>query len=419
MTRITFYLLVPFLMVQLSQAQTSQLQKLVQEALKNNPGLQARSSMVKAREARVPSQGALPDPMITFGLMNLPLNTFVFDQEPMTGKQLAFSQAIPFPGKLGLKEKMAEQDARLARFQFEDVRLKLIFQVKQAYFDLNYIDRALEVTQKNQEILQNFIEVAQTKYSVGKGIQQDVLKAQVEFAKFYDKIITLKDKREGINARLNALLNRSANTPFPDTEALLYKPLKVEFDSLMNIALKNNPILNGYATRVQKSDFKNRLAKKNYMPDFNVMVAYTQRDVLSSGMGGIDYVSGIIGLKIPLYFWKKQRKDVESSYYEKESNTQALENIRNTVLSRLSDAYQSMEKEAELIDLYQTTIIPQSSQALNSAISSYQTDKVDFLTLLNNLMVLFNYEKEYYRILSSYYKDIAQLEYLTGSTLTN
>ena len=37
--------------------------------------------------------------------------------------------------------------------------------------------------------MEQFVSIAETKYSVGKGIQQDVLKAQVELSKIMDDLI--------------------------------------------------------------------------------------------------------------------------------------------------------------------------------------------------------------------------------------
>ncbi len=398
-------------------AQEVHLQPLVEEALKNNPSLKERQSKVEAVRARVPAVGTLPDPMLSFSLMNLPTNTFVFDQEPMSGKQLAFSQPVPFPGKLGLKSDIMAVNANVAEQDLQNTELNIILNVKQIYFNIFFLDRAIDVTKKNQNVLQNFIQIAETKYTVGKGIQQDVLKAQVEYAKFYEKLIALQEKRDGVVAKLNALLNRPAETPLGPTADIDFKPLDLNPDSLKQWTLNQNPMLLASQLNVERSSLKIKLARKNYLPDFNFMIAYTQRDVLANGSGGIDYLSASVGLKIPLYFWKKQRNEVQSTTFERMQYQERLNDVRNRLLASLQDALQSAQKQADLVELYKNTIIPQASQALSSAISGYQTDKVDFLTLLNNLMVLFNYEKDYYKLVSRYYQDVAKIEYLTGKQL--
>ncbi len=411
------FIMILLVLLSFTFAQHQQLQVLIDQALKNNPALKARGHQSKAARALVESSGALPDPTVGFGLMNLPVNSFAFDQEPMTGKQITFNQTVPFPGKLGLKKTIARLQADKTIDMQKETKLKIIYQVKTLYFKIFDLDRAIEVTEKNQIVLKNFIQIAQTRYTVGRGLQQDVLKAQVEYARFFDQLISLKEKREALTTQLNAVLNQPPNQNLAKTFIWEFKPLTVELDTLQFWLLKENPILLAWQKSIAQSNVKIHLAKKNFLPDFNVTLAYTQRDVLQSGMGGIDYFSAALGLKIPLYFWKKQKNELQASRFKKEQTSQQMFDVKNQLLSALQDAYQRANKKAELIELYKSTIIPQGSQALNSAIAAYQNDKVDFLTLLNNLMVLFKYERSFYSLISEYYQQLAKIEYLSGKQI--
>ena len=90
------------------RAETLALQDAIAMALQNNPGLAAMQARAGAMAA-IPSQaGALPDPMLSLNAMNFPTDTFDRDQEPMTQLQIGIEQALPFPGKLDLKERAAE-----------------------------------------------------------------------------------------------------------------------------------------------------------------------------------------------------------------------------------------------------------------------------------------------------------------------
>jgi cobalt-zinc-cadmium efflux system outer membrane protein len=93
--------------------------------------------------------------------------------------------------------------------------------------------------------------------------------------------------------------------------------------------------------------------------------------------------------------------------------------VVNQVYFELENKLTSIEKNAKLVELFKTGIIPQASQSLESAMTGYQTDKVDFLTLINNQITLFNYELEYYRVISDYNKDLASLEYIAGIQVTS
>jgi outer membrane protein TolC len=165
---------------------------------------------------------------------------------------------------------------------------------------------------------------------------------------------------------------------------------------------------------VNQSAGKVRLAKKEYLPNFSLGVAYSQRETLQSGMGGVDFFSGMFSMNLPLYFWRKQNKKVEENQFAKISSQEKYDDVKNQVYSELDKVLNDMEKNKRLVELFQTGIIPQASQSIKSAISGYQTDKVDFLTLLSNQINLFNFEQDYYRVLSDYYISIAKLEAAVG-----
>ena len=396
---------------------TLMLSGLIQEALANNPNLQSAENSWQASLAQIPQAGALPDPVLSVNLMNLPVSSFAFDQEPMTGKQIGIMQMFPFPGKQGLKEDIAREGAAVSEARYRELRNQLVKNVKSAYYDLFLVDKSLETVHKNIGVLQEFVRIAETKYSVGGGLQQDVLRAQVELSKLTDRRINLQKQRESVEARLNALLNRPVATPAGQPETVVFTPFLFSLDSLKSLAEHNRPLLQAWEATIRQRDEQVNLARKAYLPDFSLGVAYTQRDVLQNGMGGGDFLSGMLSVKVPLYFRRKQRRQVEESRYQQISAQQQYREMLNRVYADIDASLAGVQNNERLIDLYQSGIIPQAGQALNSAIAGYQTDKVDFLTLLTNQMNLFNFELDYYRILSEQRKGAAELEALTGTEL--
>lgn len=396
---------------------TVALPALINEALENNPNLQSAMKSWMASKSRIPQAGALPDPIISFRVLNLPTNSLDFNQEAMTGKQIAFSQNIPFPGKLGLKTRIAREGAQMARARFAETRIQLIHQVKNAYYDLYLVDKTIATVKKNISAFQQFVKIAETKYSVGKGLQQDVLRSQVELSKMMDRLIRAQQKRETVAARINALLNRPAGSSVGKPAELAFDSLSTSLDSLKALADKNRPLFEAWRARIRQSQESVHLARKNYWPDFGFTLAYTQREPLLNGGKGYDFLSGIVNLKVPLYFWRKQKRKVEETRSTFRSADDAFRDVRNRVYAKLDQSLSDLGKNARLLELFRTGIIPQASQSLQSALVGYQTDKIDFLTLINNQINLFNFELDYYRILSEYYKTIAALEAETGVQL--
>ena len=418
--KLSILVFIPFLFIAGSFAQEIKpliLNNLIEEALTNNPQLKAYYHAAEADAAKIPQAGSLPDPVLSLNAMNLPADNLVFDQEPMTGKQVAVMQKFPFPGKLGLQEHIAEKNREVSNAEYCEMRNQLVQNVRMLYYDLYYADKSIATTKKNQSLLNEFVKIAETKYSVGKGLQQDVLKAQVELSRMTDRLITLKQKREQLEAKLNAMLNRPVTQPLGPTIELQDSVHSFNHSQMEKIVADNRPLLKVWQSRADQSGEQISLARKNYWPDFTLSLAYTQRDVLQNGSGGVDFLSGGISLNVPLYFWRKQGKMVEEKKLLKNQADENYLNIKNQVMAELDNALTGLDKNAEQLELYKTGIIPQATQSLQSAIIGYQTDKVDFLTLVNNQLTLFSLELEYTRILSEYYKNLAQLDFIAGINL--
>lgn len=391
---------------------------LIKEAIQNNPDLRAAERRWQASLAKIPQAGALPDPVVSLNLLNVPITTFAFDQEAMTGKQIAFTQKFPFPGKLGLKENIARENAAVMEAQVAELRNQLIKNVKHTFYELCLIDKSIVTVEKTMRALKEFVRVTETRYSVGSGLQQDVLRAQVELSKMIDKRIQLRQKREALEARLNVLLNRPVGSPVPLSPQLRFIPYDVTLDSLKRLADTHRPLLQAWQSVIRQNQQQVRLARKNYLPDFSITLGYSQRDRLKNGGIGADFFTGKLNIQLPLYFWRKQRKQVEESRFNLSSVEQKYQQVRNQVYGVLDKSLQDIQQYARLLNLFRTGIIPQASQSLQSALAGYQTDKVDFLTLITNQINLFNFELDYYRVLSEYYKSLANLEAATGTEIT-
>ena len=390
-----------------------ELKQLIEDALNNNPELTAHQEGLKVYGERPAQEGALEDPRLTIGVMSLPVDTFDFNQEDMTTKQIELMQRLPFPGKLGLKKEMATKEYLAASQAVEEKKREITKRVRMLYFDLSFVNKALEITEKNRGLLSTLTKITETKYSVGEGIQQDVLKAQVELSKAAEESITLKQQKETIKAELNSLLNRLPQSPLPDPPEIEITPASLYLEKLQEIALTKSPRLKRLAQMIEKNKVAYSLSKKDYYPDFDVAVSYGQRND-SRLVDRADMVSATVSIPLPLWYKNKQDKKVEETHCS--VNVAQAEHVaaKNEIFYRIKDLTAKEEKQKALLDLYRRGIIPQARQSLDSAIAGYRVNKVDFLTLLDNRMTLYNYEVFYHQTLADYEKNLAELEEVTG-----
>jgi len=391
------------------------LSDLIQEALDNNPRLEAAIQRVLSAERAIPQAGALPDPKITLGLMNLPMNSFTFDQEPMTGKQIALMQMFPFPGKQALSTDMVEFEATAVRHQKEDLRNQIIQMVKLAYYDLYAVDRAIETVQRNKDLMEQLVRVVEIKYATGSGLQQDVLRSQVELSKLEDDLIMWKQKRLTIAAKLNGILNRPANSPYDTTPQGLDPPTQLDLALSADDVEQQRPLLRAWREKIQKVETAIKLARRDRWPNITVGASYNQRDDLETGAKMHDFFSASVTLDIPLYAKRKQNQKIVQRQIEMKATEAEYQNILNEVLSEIESLKAVLERNRKRVELYEGGILLQAQQSLESAQAGYQVGKVDFLTVVDNWMRLLSYELQYHFALADYHKALANYDFATGA----
>jgi cobalt-zinc-cadmium efflux system outer membrane protein len=386
--------------------------QLVDEALQNNPEILAAKKKWEVVRERIPQAYALEDPMFGFGIINLP-TSFSFREEDMTMKEFSISQRFPFPGKRPLRKEIAEKEADAVFTEIQGKIHQIIRDVKTAYYDLSHIYQTTEVTQRNKEILENFAKIAETKYSVGEGVQQDVLKAHIEVSKMVDELIMLGQRRRALEAKLNALLNRPPETPAGEPEEVIFRKFPFTVEELQKMALEMNPTLKGMKKMIEAKEKAYALAKKEYYPDFNFRFAYGQRENLVD-MKQRDMLTGMMEINIPIFYKSKQDRKVAETKADIMVTEAQYRAMKNEIFFMITDMGSMIQREERKLELYKTGIIPQVSLQVNSAMSSYRVNKVDFLTLLDSQMTLFKYELEYHLALTEYEKNVASLGAVIG-----
>src|SRR3972149_7964042 len=305
-------ILVPFSSSAQSEKPRLNVDQLVEEALQNNPEILAAKQKWEVFKEKVPQARALPDPMFGFGIINLPTN-FRFRDEDMTMKEISVSQMFPFYGKRRLMGEMAEKESEAVFNEIQEKANRIIKEVKSAYYDLSHVYRAMVVVERNKRILEDFAKIAEARYSVGEGIQQDVLKSHVEVSKTVDDLIMLGQRKRAMEAKLNALLNRPPETSVGEPDEVVFRTFPFTIEELQKMALEMNPTLKGMKKMIEAKEKAYALARREYYPDFNFKFAYGQRDN-SRGpevMKRRDMLTGMMEMNIPIFL--KSKTDRESA----------------------------------------------------------------------------------------------------------
>jgi outer membrane protein, heavy metal efflux system len=387
------------------------LEELLKAADENNPEIKSSAQAAAASKAMIPAAGALPDPTVKFETMGHLIPPTLMRGDPSSARTYGVEQEIPFPGKRGLKESIASVEAESQKWNHEVVHLKVISELKQAFFDLYLAHKSIDVLLRNKELLQNFADIAESRYKVGQTTQQDVLKAQVELSKVLDRLLVKGQKKRITEAKINNLLYRPAETPVGKPAEIKKAELAYSLEELTQLAQGNSPALKVSESEISRRAQGVELACKEFYPDFAVGLTFVEREQ-NPNMYGL-----MMSAKLPLYFWRKQQPELDAARLNLSSAKSMRDNTSSTVLYQVKEAYTTAITSEKLANLYGSAIVPQSNLALNSAIANYQVGKIDFLQLIDASMSLLEYQLKYYESMAEFHKALAQLEPLVGVDL--
>ncbi|HET7214802.1 MAG TPA: TolC family protein [Terriglobia bacterium] len=387
------------------------LSQLVKEAEQNNPQILAARRQWQAA-TQVPSQvSTLPDPDVMVEQMSAgtPLPFDGFNSVEMTYLGFGVSQSIPYPGKLRLRGEIAHRKADEFQQQADSVRRSVIEQVKTVYFRLSYVQQTLAILDKDEKLLGQIEKVAEARYRVGQGNQQDVLKAQLQQTKLLRDTTQYRQQMETLQAQMKQLLNRPQDSTGVTAEKLTETPLPFSSDDLLSAVRTGNPEVGAQHEMMEGNSLRVELAKKDFYPDFNVQYLYQhtaarfpERYMLS------------VGVKIPIYRSRRQRPEVAEAADELNGARRAYEAQVQQTYFEVRDQYLVADSDSKMLRIYREGLIPQATATFHAGLAAYQSAQQDFQTLLDSFLDVYNLDIEYWRTLAEHETALARLEQLTG-----
>jgi outer membrane protein TolC len=383
-------------------------------AAERNPRIAAAAAAADASATIVTSAGLPPDPVFQVGAMNLRLPGLEADMEASMAPSIQLMQMVPFPGKLGLSERIARGTSEMSRANADEIAWTIRADVAIAFYDLYAADRQLEVMERTLRLLEDLESVARSMYGAGTGRQSDVLRANVEIARMEAEIARMAAMREVAAARLTGLLVLPPDTTLP-SPILPELPAHVpERDTLRSWAEETRPIVHRARTAVERADAARDLARKELWPDLALGVQYGQRD---AGMGLERMGSLMVGFSLPVFAGSRQLRMRDEAAAMERMSVAELAETRAEVDARIGELLAELDRARTLIDLYEDTVIPQAEANVESSYISYRVGSVDFLTLVDARMTVNQYEQEYYGLLADYGVGVAELEAVVGREL--
>ena len=385
--------------------------ELIATAREENPRIMAARLQADAARERVSPAGALPDPVLSLGLMNRSLADPGRSDIQMTSDQVMLSQRFPWRGRRGLTRTGMEARAAAEAANAREIEAAVVTRVRELYYELAYLERAVATSQETRDLLRGFREVSEGLYAVGDAIQADVLQAQISVAGTTGDLMLLEERRVATAARLNALLGRSPESVLPAPELPAISGELPNLGALMERASRDRPALAAARDRIRAAEAVRAEAELNTRPDIALSAAYAHRSEFP------DLASVSVGINLPIFSGSKQRperREYAAAVLQREA--EELE-LLNETFAALTEARAAAYRALDLERLYATSVLPQARAAVEAALSGYQVGEADFMTLLGAQTTLNRFEIERLRLTADHHIAVARIEALLGGDL--
>jgi len=387
----------------------------VAEATAKNPEIQMLRQRAEVASARAKQAPYLEDPEIAIQLNGIPFSQPANLNQADTNS-IGIRQRLPFFGKLGLREKIAQQELKVAEQELRAKEREITSMVKMAYADLFMAQRSVEILNEQLDIIKTVIGATESRYRVGRVTQQDVFKAQLEQSEILNQLIVAEEESRAATVKLSTAMYRPPRTPVQVPVDVTLPDLTSTASALDDLALANRPELLGAEEEITRSERMHELAERNRKyPDFMVGWDYMRMPTEMKK----DRYGAMVNISIPFSPWTIGRRnyEIEESLAEIRAAKSNRDAIRNATLKQVGESLSKVQAAKRSLQLYREGLLSQAELSFRSALAAYQTGRVEFVNLLEAQRALREARMGYYKASASFLQNLADLERVVGREL--
>jgi outer membrane protein, heavy metal efflux system len=388
------------------------LASLIEEAKAKSPQILAANHAYRAASHAPASAAALPDTQVMVQHLSVgsPRPFAGYTNSDFAYIGLGVSQEFPYPGKRKLRAEVAGREAETVQDQAASITRDVIERVKTIYFRLAYVQQSIHVLEHHGQLLAQMQQIAESRYRVGQGNQQEVLKAQLQHTKILQEI-TMGRRDEGqLEAELKQLSDRRQDSPDIIAEPLAQRELPYSAAQLLQLAQEQNPDIRVQRAMLNQTQSQVALAQKEFRPDFSLQYMYQNTDRKFR-----DYY--MLTLAVTLPNRGRRRAELAQATEKQERANQELRAEVQRQNAEIQQQFVIAQTSADQLKIYKEGLIPQAAASFRSALAAYQSNRQDFQTLFSSFLDALDLDLQYERELAGHESALARIEALTGVTL--
>lgn len=397
------------------------LSQLINTALTNDATRKQFYAQSQALRETGIASSTLMDPKLKVGFGGLPVDSFEFDQDPMTNLSVGIMQQFERGSTLQLQQKKANSQADGVEAQVQARELDIIASITQLWIELGYQQSANAVLRDNRRLMLEMESFIQTNYSIGRSEAQDLLYAQLQIAKVDEKLQANQQNQRRLISQLSEWLGsewiRTAHKLKAD-QSFDWDMLEQQLQSNQHQyfkQLKQHPMVKMADRNIAANQTQVDIAEQAYTPQFGVevMYAYRQADNMM-GDPASDLVSAYLTMDIPLFTGNRQDRNLAAAQYQ----VGAAQSQKDALLAQMNAKVNALvvdrDNLKQRLERYQNSLIPQANARIKAVERGYQNNTAQFNDVITATSDKLALELEQQRLQADWNIASSQLAALLG-----
>ena len=405
-----------FLTLGAAPALGARVEELLEMGRRLNPGVAARALEAEAAIARIDAAGRLPDPIFTTEFEDIRATDGAPAPESLGRVKYSLAQTIPLWGKRRLERSVANAEADAAQAQRRAALVELETRIKVVFASYYGAEAAIGVTRELLRTVAATAQVAQSRYSQGRGNQLDAISAEAEAGRLQLDLTRREGERRAAGGRLNALLNRPPGAPLAAPQAVRPIPPAeaMPLDELLRRARQGNPQIDAEGAEISAAQHSVELIRRAWYPDVTLGLSlYDEESADSRQFGGYE---AMISLAIPLQWGLR-----EAGEREAKAKLAASRARREATFAGLGGeieaAWWALDGMRNGLEVLRRVNIPQAGLMFRSTLASFEFGRADLPSVLLAEQAVRRTELEHIALVVEQQVQLAELERLIGGEL--
>jgi outer membrane protein TolC len=363
-----------------------------------NPSVEALLQKIEAANQKIPQAGVWKDPTIAVEYSNVPVNSFVLGDHPMSGLQFKLQQTFPAAGKTDKREKVAAANAQGVKYELAEKKNQIRFMIKRAYWNLTLNRHLRKITKRHIEEVKNLIASVTSRYEIGQAGQHELLRLIVLGERLSDELLEFDKNDVALVAQINTLLSRPSDGKIETPETVVEEKADISYEAAYENALQTRPLIFVLTQQAKAQDLAAKQAAREGWPDPTVWVGYRLREEVENDMGiitdpGTDFFSAGLSFPIPVNNRSRWGAKKAESLAKKRSAQSSRAALADQIRGELEKTYAAWNRSYEKAKTYSQVIYPGQAQALEATLAAYQVGRAGFSSLFDAEVALLNAER--------------------------